>query len=168
MVIQNQNILGRLLSCCQWFSRADMYSAHIKFFIFFLRPIISEHAVIDFQPTAQARTTSSITVPARKREPVSQSTFFFPSCFVRPQWPFVWLGDTSSLSLISAVMLDVARTACTKTFCVRSVKKPKKFNMCWILTYLLWKSPARKNSENMRNILRHLVKIFLSKTSWNC
>ena len=33
-----------------------MYSAQIKLFSFFLHGIISEHAAIDFQPTAQART----------------------------------------------------------------------------------------------------------------
>ena len=135
-----------------------MYPAHIKLFSFFLRPIISEHAVIDFQSTAQL-------LYRREKDSLYLSPQFSFQAALCGQWPFVWLGDTSSLSLISAVMLDVARTACTKTFCVRtqrlwSVKKPKKFNM--------WKSPARKNSENMRNILRHLVKIFLSKTSWNC
>ena len=45
----------------KWFSEADMYSAHIDLFSFFLHPIISEHAAIDFQPTAQARTACTKT-----------------------------------------------------------------------------------------------------------
>ena len=52
----------------------------------------------------------------------------------------------------------LARTACTKTFCVRaqrlwSVEKTKKFNMCWRHMY----NTARNNSENMTIILIHLT-----------
>ena len=64
----------------------------------------------------------------REKESLYLSPHFSFQAALCGQWPFVCLGDTSSLSLISAVMLDVARTACTKTFCVRnqrlwSVKK---------------------------------------------
>ena len=141
-----------------------MQSTHIKRFSFFLRPIISKHAVIDFQPTAQARTTSSITIPARKREPVSQSTFFFPSCFVRPvavclPWRYK-LSFSHQCSNAGCGQNSLHQNILCQDLEIMECKKPKKFNM--------WKSPARNNSENMRNILRHLVNIFLSKTSWNC